>query len=591
MARFVKSYLSILVLFLLISCGNTTAPSSSIIITSPASSGMVTIVGSKGAVSGEGTVTASNLTASTSTTTAFLVAGCTDTDDTDSAHSDGSFFALSVCADVNHKIQVSHTDTNGNSTVVGSFTVPANSASVCTGQDQRLFKITNNADEDIWLGLTAGTMSCKTNSDCPTNAAGSCQGADPTIGKAGTCTCASGNECGSIAQCRSDNNFCYWNLPNLGIAQMNLAANGGHSVICFPAPSDGFGIQWSGNMFARTGCDDTGKSCDTGECNSSANEPCPTGTGGNPPASLFEFTISNQTSTAPTTAGPDFYDISIINGINLGMTVGPVSGTFEADSSNPYSCGNPGSQTAIGSLKACSWTVNPMVSGVDRSTLLRDVTPTSFAAAGTCPNGDTPNSLGNCACTADSDCSSSNLLCGNALNASTDVQYTMVCGEQIGWWTANQICGSSINNKAPLVPFGEPLNCATTITNSDGSESTYTNLHICTKPDNAPNDEQAQSCYNNAAIEDCCGCATSSGGPFFDTWDLALSPSFPGSDNGCFATNTNWETIAQSWLVFLKQLCPTVYTYPFDDATSTFTCQKGSGKGPPSYELTFFSTQ
>ena len=105
-------------------------------------------------------------------------------------------------------------------------------------------------------------------------------------------------------------------------------------------------------MFARTGCDDTGMKCKTGECGSKANEPCPTGTGGNPPASLFEFTISNQTSTAPKTAGPDFYDISIINGINLGITVGPVSGTFEADSSNPYSCGNPGSQTAIGSLEA-----------------------------------------------------------------------------------------------------------------------------------------------------------------------------------------------------------------------------------------------
>ena len=27
------------------------------------------------------------------------------------------------------------------------------------------------------------------------------------------------------------------------------------------------------------------------------------------------------------------------------------------------------------------------------------------------------------------------------------------------------------------------------------------------------------------------------------------------------------------WLVNLKQACPSAYSYPFDDATSTFQCQ------------------
>jgi hypothetical protein len=282
--------------------------------------------------------------------------------------------------------------------------------------------------------------------------------------------------------------------------------------------------------------------------------------------------------------GPDFYDVSIINGINLAASFGPVAGTYQAVSGDPYSCTTPGSQVAQGSLEACNWTITPTVSGADQTTLLRNVSPVN-ANGQTCGTGAAPNSIGYCECSTDSDCSASGLVCGLAQNAGKD-QYTQVCGNKIGWWTADQLCGSSTGAKAPL---GAPLNCGTTFSNSDGSISTYTNLHICTQPAGATKPEQAQSCYNSAAVSDCCGCATSASAD--GSWPTTLNPGFGGSDNGCYSNNPNWVSIAQPWLVFLKNACPTAYTYAFDDATSTFTCQGSSTVGPPSYQVSFFDTK
>jgi len=582
-----KGSLLFLLFSVVVACGSSSSSSSNIIVTAPDASGTVFVSGTAGAVSGAGTVTATNLTPSASASTLSAQATGCETE-TGTAHSDGSFVSLSICADVDHQIQITHTDSDGVSNVVGTAKVPATSAASCPSPDQRLFTIKNESSQDIWLGVTAGTISCFTDADCPTSATNSCAGSDPATQTVGFCTCNnSASECGTVAECNPNNKQCFFSLPEMGIAQMNLAAGTGSSVLCFPIPTAGKKIQWSGNMFPRTGCNATGQACETGECASEANGPCPTGKGGNPPVSLFEFTFTNQTIAPPPDAGPDFYDISIIGGINLGVEVGPIAGTFAAVSGDPYSCETAGNRMASGELSACPWTVNPTVEGVDRSTILRNVRPFSFTATGTCPSGGSPNSLGFCVCTADSDCDAGQF-CGNALNAATDSKFASVCGDHIAWWTANAICGASIST---TTPFGDPINCADTITNSDMSLSTITNLQLCTKPDTAPNPEQAQSCYNDKAISDCCGCATSSTSPFFATWDLPLNENKPGTDNECFATNTDWENLAQPWLVFLKTACPTAYTYPFDDATSTFTCNKGSTNGPPAYQLTFFDAK
>lgn len=460
---------------------------------------------------------------------------------------------------------------------------PTPTASCTSGQ--RHFTMWNNTSQEIWVGITAGTISCLGDGDCPVSAAGSCIGANPSAGAAGTCGCAGGsNQCGSISQCKTSDNFCYWNLPSLTKSQINLVA-GAKSTLCFPNPPTGKDIQWSGNIFARTGCDSNGQNCKTGDCGANSSGICPVGTGGDPPTTLFEFTLSNQVSDAGP-PGFDYYDVSIINGINVGIWGVPAAGTYVPVASDLYSCQAPGSATASGGLSACSWaSVNPVVSGTNYTTLLRNVLPTSFTGR-TCPDGSAPNSLGYCVCTVDSNCSSQSLVCGLALNASSS-KFTQVCGTFLAWWTADSICGASINTSTP---YGAPLNCTSTITNSDSSTSTYTNLFLCTKPSGASNPEQSQSCYTNGAVTDCCGCATSASSPLSGSWPTPSS-SFAGSDNGCYNHNSQWISIAQPWLVFLKQSCPTAYSYPFDDATSTFTCKGNSSTGPPSYRVTFLPIQ
>lgn len=76
---------------------------------------------------------------------------------------------------------------------------------------------------------------------------------------------------------------------------------------------------WSGRFWARTGCnfDDSGKgNCSTGDCGALK---C-TG-GGAPPVSLVEFTLASGNSEK------DFYDVSLVDGYNVGLGVRPSGGS------------------------------------------------------------------------------------------------------------------------------------------------------------------------------------------------------------------------------------------------------------------------
>ncbi|AET03777.1 putative thaumatin [Medicago truncatula] len=78
---------------------------------------------------------------------------------------------------------------------------------------------------------------------------------------------------------------------------------------------------WSGRIWGRTLCstDPSGKfSCITGDCGSSKVE-C-TGSGAIPPATLAEFTLNGAN-------GLDFYDVSLVDGYNLPITVEPSGGS------------------------------------------------------------------------------------------------------------------------------------------------------------------------------------------------------------------------------------------------------------------------
>lgn len=107
-------------------------------------------------------------------------------------------------------------------------------------------------------------------------------------------------------------------LSNAGTAQLSTTG-----FALQPGQSNAVSVPtaWSGRLWGRTLCsqDSTGKfTCLTGDCGSS-NVQC-AGSGAAPPATLAEFTLNGA-------GGLDFYDVSLVDGYNLPMTVEPQGAT------------------------------------------------------------------------------------------------------------------------------------------------------------------------------------------------------------------------------------------------------------------------
>ncbi|CAH8313930.1 unnamed protein product [Eruca vesicaria subsp. sativa] len=113
-----------------------------------------------------------------------------------------------------------------------------------------------------------------------------------------------------------------------------------------PLPTTGFSLNssesraisipasWSGRIWARTLCNQnatTGKfTCVTGDCGSSQIQ-C-SGTGAKPPATLAEFTLNGAGNL-------DFYDVSLVDGYNVPMTIVPHGGANGVGNCNVTGCG------------------------------------------------------------------------------------------------------------------------------------------------------------------------------------------------------------------------------------------------------------
>lgn len=101
--------------------------------------------------------------------------------------------------------------------------------------------------------------------------------------------------------------------PQLSNTGFELASKASRSIDV-PAP-------WNGRFWARTGCSTDGSgrfTCATADCGS-GQVSC-NGNGGATPASLVEFEIVAN-------GGQDFYDISLVDGFNLPVSLAPQGGT------------------------------------------------------------------------------------------------------------------------------------------------------------------------------------------------------------------------------------------------------------------------
>lgn len=115
----------------------------------------------------------------------------------------------------------------------------------------------------------------------------------------------------------------------------------GQSAV-FTAP-----VSWSGRIWARTGCkfDQNGNGqCQTGSCGTTLK--C--SASGKTPASLAEFTL----------AQPDFYDVSLVDGFNVPISIRPINGkgncsSAGCDSDLRATCPNELSVKANGKTIGC----------------------------------------------------------------------------------------------------------------------------------------------------------------------------------------------------------------------------------------------
>ncbi|KAH3856117.1 uncharacterized protein LOC127871166 [Dreissena polymorpha] len=89
---------------------------------------------------------------------------------------------------------------------------------------------------------------------------------------------------------------------------------------------------WSGRVWGRTHC--KGNRCETGDCGRGVH--C-NGAGGVPPVTLAEITFDAGSSKKQ-----DFYDISLVDGYNIQMSINPFPGTYEGQPHGNYYCRRAG---------------------------------------------------------------------------------------------------------------------------------------------------------------------------------------------------------------------------------------------------------
>ncbi len=161
-------------------------------------------------------------------------------------------------------------------------------------------------------------------------------------------------------------------------------------------------------------------------------------------------------------------------------------------------------------------------------------------------------------CSSATDCTQSQYgnVCGSGLYNASLIQ---TCGASTGAvWSMDDFCGTSSTQTFANIDCGAIAQTTDTFANMFGCNGTG---------------GSAVSCYNDPlGYNTCCGC------PTFPPSTTGTSTSWPSPWNetvatmSCTNSNSIWTGKVLPWLQYLKEACPTAYSFPFDDATSTFQC-------------------
>lgn len=249
-----------------------------------------------------------------------------------------------------------------------------------------------------------------------------------------------------------------------------------------------------------------------------------------------------------------------------------------------YSCGAAGGNPPTSGFGTCAWN-----NAVLPNHQYYWVSQVGSSTAGTC----TLTSTNTC---------NSGYLCG------ITSAFAVACGKFLGFWTGDQVCYSSsvptnIRNQFSCDVY---LSTLTTYPPTGPSFSPTPTGHTVPlilqdlmgcKVFTGYTGPVFNTCYliyptsswNANQISSCCGCT--------DWWTDTYNGSLIGANSNtdtCLsygANNTDpvWTSYIKNTIIWMKAACPSVYTYPFDDKTSTFTCTNNSegSSNTTNYTITF----
>ncbi|WP_082922669.1 glycoside hydrolase 64/thaumatin family protein [Halothiobacillus diazotrophicus] len=430
----------------------------------------------------------------------------------------------------------------------------------------RTITFANDSTDTVAIGVNAGSANAYTAPNAvapgvdPTNPARTKAGAQSYCGPTsnGKNACPIGSTCvqGGAGVAKGKTPYmCFWDKPAFanGTGILPPAGQPGASTTLFIPQWSGITtgpqqIQWSGNYYVQQ--------CPGGNCPASIETP---GTG---PAyaanSLAEVTYQHNTV--------DYYDVSIINGANYGLAFGP---TDPVSTAKNYACGTPGERVppmgVSATLPNSSWAFAPTTASFPpgQTTAVSDSPSSYFAIVdpGTAPT-PTP-------CTTQSICTSttgsSGPVCGWNKSKVLSGQFTFaaaerVCGNFVSWATADQIWGWNGNQNTQYLnqaPFDFTTQNAISPPFNGQSSIAVSDLQLCINNSFSAYTDPAPT--GQPAVMACGG----------TNWAGITTPAVTYTTQG-----PAWVKDVLPTITWLKQACPTCYTYPFDDMSSTFTCEK-----------------
>lgn len=402
----------------------------------------------------------------------------------------------------------------GNANVLTSTTI------VPTLSTSRTLTFVNNCNFPVWFSLNGGQLATSP-------------------------TCTSDAQCPTGTSCSSITNKCFWtnyapNSPGSGSSPYRLDASGGAvttNTVTIPATSADPAIQWSGNISASLGCDQT-SSCTQADCGSSGGSAsCQAGKGFTPPATQAEITMNLTTS--------DSYDVEVINGFHIPVSMAP----SQYVTANNYSCGNPGNFASSNGFGSCNW---------------QTAVPPGNGYYWTTGTGES------CKIATPKVCDTAGQVCG------LDSNLNQKCGNFLGYWTGDQVCSvTTISSEvSSYFQCNTPL-AGLSSTVSFPSGSVLYDLMACAVPkgDVEPTFNSCYLTYSSVPANNqlpCCGCV--------DWWNVSGTGANPNtqsctqSGQATPQTDPVWNQYIQNTVGWLKKACPSAYTYPFDDKTSGFSC-------------------